>query len=92
MGRETVLFKSEEKKTSAEAAAVLRAIADKVESGRINLTSPASEIDLVIPQNVTLEIKAEEEQGSTALKRSLEVEIEWKEGEEGAASGGVSIS
>ncbi|MFH1913552.1 MAG: amphi-Trp domain-containing protein [Pseudomonadota bacterium] len=39
MGRETVLFKSEERKSTAEAAAVLRAIADKIETGQITLTA-----------------------------------------------------
>lgn len=90
MGRETILFKSEERKTVAEAAAVLRTIADKIESGSVTLTSPSGEVQLTIPANVTLEIKAEEEQGSR-LKRSLEMEIEWAEGDD-AESGGVSIS
>lgn len=90
MGRETILFKSEEKKSAAEAAAILRVIAEKVESGRISLSSSDSEIDLVIPENITFEIKVEEEEGRTSLKRSLEVEIEWSEGADD--SGSVTIS
>ncbi len=91
MGRETILFKSAEKKTVAETASVLRAIADKIEFGKITLSSQASEVELVIPENVTLEIKAEEEQGRTSLKRSLEIEIEWNEGDTQGA-GNVTIS
>lgn len=91
MGRETILFNSEEKKSAAEAAAMLRIIADKVESGTMSLASGTSEIDLVIPENVTLEIKVEEEEGRNSLKRSLEVEIEWREGES-LAPDGVTIS
>lgn len=91
MGRETVLFKSEEKKTRAEAAAVLRAIADKVETGQITLGADGTELPLDIPQNVTLEIKAEEEEERT-LKRSLEIEIEWAEGASEAPATGVTIS
>lgn len=90
MGRETILFKSEESKSSAEAAAVLRTIADKVEAGSITLTAHDSQVMLSIPPQVTLEIKAEEEEGRT-LKRSLEVEIEWAEGEGEAAAAGVAI-
>lgn len=91
MGRETILFKSEEKKTQAEAATVLRTIADKVESGTITLTNQGSEVTLDIPEQVTLEIKAEEEEGQS-IKRSLEIEIEWAEGEQAGPAGGVSIS
>lgn len=91
MGRETILFKSEEKKTTAQAAEVLRIIADKLETGEMTLTSQASEIELVIPENVTLEIKAEEEEGRQSLKRSLEIEIEWLVGDS-QGSGGVAIS
>jgi len=86
MGRETVLFKSEERKSTAEAAAVLRTIADKIETGRITLTAQGGEVSLVIPAQITLEIKAEEEEGRT-LKRSLEIELEWAEGDSGTATG-----
>ena len=91
MGRETTLFKSEEKKTLVESASVLRTIADRIESRKITLSSQVSEIELVLPEHVTLEIKAEEEQGRTSLKRSLEIEIVWKEGEAQEA-GKVTIS
>ncbi|MUM77869.1 amphi-Trp domain-containing protein [Pseudodesulfovibrio sp. F-1] len=86
MGRETVLFKSEERKSAAEAAAVLRTIADRIESGQITLTGQGGEVSLVIPPQVTLEIKAEEEEGRT-LKRSLEIELEWAEGDTGPDTG-----
>lgn len=91
MGRETILFKSEERKSAAEAAATLRIIADKIESGNITLSSQTSEVDIAIPENVTLEIKVEEEEGRDSVKRSLEVEVEWREGE-ASEPGGVTIS
>ncbi|WP_018125808.1 amphi-Trp domain-containing protein [Desulfovibrio oxyclinae] len=90
MGRETILFKSEERKSSAEAAAVLRTVADKIETGSITLTAQDTQVTLDIPSQVTLEIKAEEEEGRT-LKRSLELEIEWAEGEDASAAQGVTI-
>lgn len=76
MGRETILFKSEEKKSLDEVAALLRQIADKVETGSLTLQQGNDTLILDFPQNVTFEIKAEEESGKK-LKRSLEIEIEW---------------
>ncbi len=91
---EKVLFKSEEKKQTSEVASILRTVADKVESGQITLSQGKEEVNLSIPGTITLEIKVEEETkaGRDTLKKSLEIELEWYEGEEGkAASGGVSI-
>ncbi|WP_291318294.1 amphi-Trp domain-containing protein [Desulfonatronospira sp.] len=87
---EVVLFKSEEKKSTQEVAAILRQIADKVESGEVVLTRGQEEVRLRIPPNVTLELKVEEETKRTT-KKSLEIEIEWPEGEEGQSRGDVSI-
>ena len=76
MGRETVLFKSEEKKTKQEIAGTLRLLADKVEHGNISLSSEAGSVILEFPDNMTLEIKVEEET-KHKTKRSLEIELEW---------------
>ena len=88
MGRETILFKSEERKTSGEVAAVLREIADKVEQRQMTLKQDANEIILDFPENLVLELKVEEEEGRK-VKRSLEIELEWVPGEE--SSGRTSI-
>ena len=79
MGRETVLFKSEEKKSRGQVAEMLRLIADKVEQGRVSISSGSQGVDISIPQNVVLEIKVEEET-KVKTKKSLEIEIEWVEG------------
>ena len=93
MGRETVLFKSEEKKSAAEAAEVLRLVADKIEAGKVTLASGGDQVELDIPGQVVLEIKAEEEiGGSGGVKRSLELEVEWTVGEDAGSGGGVSIT
>jgi len=92
MGRETILFKSEEKKSAAEVAQTLRLVADKVEAGAITLTQGAESLELVFPGTMSFEIKAEEEEGRTRTKRSLEFELEWTVGEEDATSGGATIS
>ena len=87
---EKVLFKSEEKKQTSEVASILRTVADKLESGRIMLSHGKEEIYLVIPKTVTLEFKVEEEtkSGRDTLKKSLEIELEWYEGEDGETETG----
>ena len=76
MGHETVLFKSEEKKTKSEIADVLRLLADKVAQGCMTLNNQEMTVDLDLPETVTLKIKVEEET-KQKTKRSLEIELEW---------------
>ena len=86
MGIETVLFKSEEKKSASEIAAILRQIADKIDSGSMTLMHRGNKIDLNFPPSMVLEMKVEEEQGRK-LKKKFEIELEWVPGdvrEEGA--------
>lgn len=82
MGKEVVLFKSEERQRRPEVAAFLRELADKVEGGEVILRKGAEELVLTLPGNVVLEVKAEEEDKKGRTQRSLEVEIEWYVGEE----------
>ena len=82
MGRETVLFKSEEKKASSDIANTLRQIADKIDDGTMILKQGSEEITLEFPKNMVLELKIEEEQGKKRLKKSFEIELEWIIGEE----------
>ena len=89
MGKEIVLFSTEEKSDRASVAAFLRQLADKVAEGRVVLISGAEELVLDLPQNLVLEIKAEEEAKKNKVKHSLEVEIEWIPGDEGG--GGVTL-
>ena len=81
MGRETVLFNSEEKNGSVEVVAVLRRIANKIEKGRsMKLRQGKSQIvlDFPPPSNMTLEIKVEDEvKKRKGHKRTFEVELEW---------------
>jgi amphi-Trp domain-containing protein len=83
MGRETVLFKSEEKKAASDIANTLRQIADKIDDGTLILKQGAEEITLEFPKSMVLELKIEEEQGKR-LKKSFEIELEWVIGEEKA--------
>jgi amphi-Trp domain-containing protein len=86
MGKETVLFKSEEKKSSSDIANTLRQIADKIDDGTMILKQGSEEITLEFPKNMVLELKIEEEQGKKKLKKSFEIELEWVIGDEQAGS------
>ena len=83
MGKEVVLFKSEEKRSTAEVATFLRQLADRVEKQEVILRQGADELTLSLPGRVTLEVKAEEETSRRGkVKHSLEVELEWVPGGE----------
>ncbi|MFO7761531.1 MAG: amphi-Trp domain-containing protein [Desulfobia sp.] len=91
MGIETVLFKSEEKKSAVEIATTLRHIADKIDSGNITLKQGSEQVTVDFPRNMVLELKVEEEQGRR-LKKSLEIELEWIMDGEQAGSGETTIT
>ncbi len=91
MGKERVLFKTEEPKSARDTAAFLRLLADKLEAGTISLKGGGQEVTLDIPANITLEIKVEEETKKAKIKKSLEIEIEWYPGD-GDDQGGVTIA
>jgi amphi-Trp domain-containing protein len=81
MGKEVVLFKSEEKKTSSEIADALRKIANKIDGGNMTLKKGPDEIKLEFPPHMVFELKIEEESGKKH-KKSFEIELEWIVGEE----------
>lgn len=78
MGRETILFKTEEKMSRKLAADLLRQIADKLDTGKVKLIQGQQKaVTLKVPAQVEVEIKAEKEVGKRKTKKKLEVEIEW---------------
>ena len=80
MGGEKILFKSEERKTKSEITDILHRIADMVEQGNMSLSNGAVSVELQFPENMVLEIKAEEEI-KHKTKHSLEIELEWTVGD-----------
>ena len=90
MGREVVIFKSEEKADRARVCSFLRELADRIEAKNVVLTQPNEETPVDIPDNVELEVKFEEETGSSGKEFSLEVELEWPEG--GETGGAVGLA
>lgn len=78
MGRETRLFKSEERKTRAEVSHFLHQLADKISEGQVVLRQGQEEIILQLPENLILEVQVEDEDKKTkGIQHSLEVEIKW---------------
>mgnify|MGYP006271144951 CR=1 FL=1 len=80
---EETLFKSEQATTRAEAAAYLRALADKLDSdGAVHLSAGTGTLDMAIPERFEFEVKAERETSKSGgtPELSLELEFEWKEG------------
>lgn len=83
MAKKTILFKSDERKNLKEVAAFLRQLADKIESGEVVLRRGAEEVKLRLPATVDFEIEAEAKPKKRGTQQSLEIEIEWYEGESG---------
>ncbi len=91
MGREKILFKSEEKKSRVEIVSLLRSVADRIEQGHMTLRQGEKEVVLDFPQHMTLELKVEDEQKKRkGIKRQIEIELEWYPGA-GEEHGGVTI-
>ena len=89
---EETLFETEQTSTRAEAAAYLRALADKLDAdGTVHLSGGSNMLDLTIPERFEFEVKAERETSKSGgtPELSLELEFEWKEGAETEAGGGT---
>ncbi len=84
MGKETRLFKSEERKSRSDASAFLHQLADKITEGQVVLRQGQEEITLHLPHSLLLEVQVEDEdKGAKGTQHSLEVEIKWFDDEQG---------
>lgn len=92
MGKETVLFRSEEKKDLHAVTSFLRELADKLDKQKVLLMQGNQNITLKVPSTVELEIKVEKEVGRRKTKKKLEIEIEWVVGaDKKKGSGSVTL-
>jgi amphi-Trp domain-containing protein len=92
---EEILFESESDETVADVAAYLRAVADALDGdGSVTLRAGDREVVLTVPERVTFEVKAEREPSTTGPdETSLEVELEWADGDGAAgAEGDASLA
>jgi amphi-Trp domain-containing protein len=84
MGKETRLFKSEERKSRSDVSEFLHQLADRISKGKVVLSQGQEEITLQLPQSVILEVQVEDEdKGARGVQHSLEVEIKWFDDEQG---------
>ncbi len=88
---EEVLFKTEEPKNRADVAVFLRQLADKIETGSVTLRQGDTEQQVNIPQRLILETKLERETKGDSEKMSLEIELEWRPGQQDG-TGGVELA
>jgi len=84
MGKETRLFKSEERKSRSDVSVFLRQLADKISEGQVVLRQGQEEITLQLSHSLILEVQVEDEDKKTkGTQHSLEVEIKWFDDEQG---------
>lgn len=86
MGRETRLFKSQERKNRADVSNFLHQLADKISNGSVVLSQGGEDLTLQLPENLILEVQVEdEEKGTKGIQHSLEVEIKWFDNDQGGS-------
>ena len=61
MGKETRLFKSEERKSRSDVSEFLHQLADRISKGQAVLSQGQEEIILQLPQSLILEVQVEDE-------------------------------
>ena len=84
MGKETKLFKSEERKSRAQVSEFLHQIAEKIGSGEITLRQGDDELTVTLPANLILAVQVEDEDKKRkGIQHSLELEIKWFDGDDG---------
>jgi amphi-Trp domain-containing protein len=83
MGKETRLFKSEERISRSDLSVFVHQVADKISEGRVLLRQGQEEITLQLPERLILEVQVEDEdKGAKGIQHSLEVEIKWFDDEQ----------
>ena len=90
---EEVLFEDERRQSRAEVAAYLRTVADKLDGGgAITFTAGDRTVTVEPPERPTFEVKVEREtaRGADAGELSIELELEWREGD-GGTGGDLAI-
>ncbi len=86
MGRETVLFKSKERKSRKDVSDFLHQLADKIAAGNLMLRQGQDEVNLELPDNLVLEVEVEDEQKhKKGLRHQLEIELKWYDNDDAGA-------
>jgi amphi-Trp domain-containing protein len=91
---EIVLFEMERNQSRGEIADYLRQVADKLDSGeKITLQSGSESVTVDPPEQSEFEVKVEREgpEGGP-YERSIELELEWDENQEGTGGTGGDLT
>ena len=80
MAKKNVLVKSDLRKNLPDAAAFLRELADKVESGKVTLVQGGKDVVVDLPETVSFELEYYEQPKKHGVKKQLEIELQWREG------------
>ena len=81
MAKKTILFKSKERKDLAGVAEFLHQLADKIADGKLIFQQGENSVEIELPPTVRLEVDADVKPKKRVTKRSLEIEIEWSDGD-----------
>ena len=86
-GRKRVHYKSKDQMSRGDLAAFLRSLADRIESGTVQLTSPIGDATVELDERLELEVEYETKEKKGGRRHELELEIEW-----GQAATGVGLA
>jgi amphi-Trp domain-containing protein len=77
---EEILFENEQRQSRSDTAAMLRSIADKLDSGEaVTLSAGEESVTLDVPATHDFEVKVERETEAGGSELGLELELEWDE-------------
>jgi amphi-Trp domain-containing protein len=78
MAKKTLLIKSKQRTNRTEASQFLHQLADKIAEGQVVLRQGPEEINLKLPQFLTLQFKADDkDKPRKGIEHRLEFEIKW---------------
>ena len=80
MAKKNILVKSNLRKNLPDAAAFLRELADKIETGQVTLVQGGNDVVVDLPETVSFEVEYHEQPKKSGLKKQLEIELQWREG------------
>lgn len=82
MAKKNVIVKSDLRKNLPDVAAFLRELADKMETGTITLVQGSQDVIIDLPETISFELEYYEQPKKRGLKKQLEIELEWTEGDQ----------